>query len=199
MPKAKTEIDFSWLPKDVNPSLIKQVWQSLTAAKAQGTAHTKTRGEVSGGGRKPWRQKGTGRARAGSIRSPLWVGGGVVFGPRSKRSLKLSLPQSFKRQALAQALSIKLKANELMLVKSITFSSAKTKEALKFLTELDLAQKKVLILKAKVDPASWLAVRNLANCQILRADEVNSAQLLASQAILVEDAALPILKARTQR
>ena len=112
-----------------NPDLVHQVMTSLQANKRKGTAHAKTRAEVRGGGRKPWRQKGTGRARHGSIRSPLWRGGGATFGPTKERNYFKKINKKMKRKALLVALSQKTRDSEIMVVDELHISAPKTKEA----------------------------------------------------------------------
>jgi len=112
--KGKSAINVADLPKEIfdvpmNPNLVHQILTSQLANRRQNIAHTKTRGEVSGGGIKPWRQKGTGRARHGSIRSPLWIGGGTTFGPRNDKILSKTIPQKMKQKALFMVLSAKAK------------------------------------------------------------------------------------------
>jgi len=111
------------------PALVKQVYDAEKANKRRPWAHTKNRGEVSGGGKKPWRQKGTGRARHGSTRSPLWVGGGVSHGPRNERSYEVKINKKMKRGAFFSVLSRKLKDNEVVLMDSFLPTTAKTKES----------------------------------------------------------------------
>ena len=123
-----------------------------------GTAHTKTKGEVRGGGRKPWKQKGTGRARAGSIRSPIWRGGGITFGPRSNRNWELKMNKKAKKQALFMTLSDKVKENRFIVVDKMELSAIKTKEMLGILKDFrskikDLGKKQILVLPKKM--RSW--------------------------------------------
>lgn len=112
-----------------NADLVHQVSQSMLSNRRQGSAHTKNRGEVSGGGKKPWKQKGTGRARHGSIRSPLWVGGGVAHGPRSDKNYNRKINRGMKRQALYSTLSKKLKEGEVLFLNGIAMPEIKTKAA----------------------------------------------------------------------
>lgn len=116
--------------------LVHQVSQSMLSNKRQGSAHTKTRGEVSGGGKKPWKQKGTGRARHGSIRSPIWVGGGVAHGPRSDKNYARKVNKNMKRQALFSALSRKFREGEILFLNGIAMPEIKTKEGGKVLRSL---------------------------------------------------------------
>lgn len=129
------------LPKSVfgakwNADLVHQVVTSIMANKRSGTAHTKNRGEVSGGGKKPWAQKGTGRARHGSSRSPIWVGGGVTFGPRVDKEYSQKINKKMRTKALFSALSKKLEDNKVLFVDSLALSAMKTKDAVTVLSSL---------------------------------------------------------------
>lgn len=112
-----------------NPDIVHQVSQSMLSNRRQGSAHTKTRGEVSGGGKKPWKQKGTGRARHGSTRSPIWVGGGVAHGPRNDRNYDRKINRGLKRKALYIALSKKLKEGEILLLSNLVLPEIKARDA----------------------------------------------------------------------
>src|SRR5246127_1378600 len=147
--KTSSEKDFAQLPTfegDRGLQAVKEVIVAINANNRQGTHSTKTRGEVRGGGKKPWRQKGTGRARAGSIRSPLWRGGGVVFGPKP-RSFEQDMPKKMRRLAIKSALSTAVKEQKLHVVKDFAFiKEPKTKLVNVFIEKLALKDKKVLVL-----------------------------------------------------
>jgi large subunit ribosomal protein L4 len=128
-------------------------------ALRRGTASTKKRGEVSGGGRKPWRQKGTGRARQGSIRSPLWKGGGVVFGPKP-RSFRISIPKKVKRLSLLSSISTKLNENKLFVVNGIKYDKPSTKEAVKLLNKLNLTTSTLFVFDDR-NGEVLLSMRNI--------------------------------------
>jgi large subunit ribosomal protein L4 len=128
-------------------------------ALRRGTASTKKRGEVSGGGRKPWRQKGTGRARQGSIRSPLWKGGGVVFGPKP-RSFRISIPKKIKKLGLLSSISIKLNENKLFVVNGIKYDKPSTKEAVKLLNKLNLTTSTLFVFDDR-NGEVLLSMRNI--------------------------------------
>ncbi|MDO8619815.1 MAG: 50S ribosomal protein L4 [bacterium] len=119
-----------------NPDIVHQVSQSMLSNRRQGSAHSKNRGEVSGGGKKPWKQKGTGRARHGSSRSPIWVGGGVAHGPRNDRNYDRKINRELKKKALYIALSKKLKEGEILLLSGIVMPEIKTKDAKEVLGNL---------------------------------------------------------------
>ena len=154
------------------------------ANQRQGTHATKTKGLVSGGGKKPWKQKHTGRARAGSSRSPLWRKGGTVFGPQP-RDYALKLPRSLKRRALAVALSAKLTGGEIMVVESITVDKPKTKTMVEVLRNLGLDGKSVLIVIPGKDHNILLASRNIPRVDVERVTNLNSYQILTHDRILM--------------
>jgi large subunit ribosomal protein L4 len=158
------------------------------ASMRQGTHAVKNRSEVRGGGRKPWRQKGTGRARQGSIRSPQWVGGGVVFGP-TPRSYSYKLPKKVRRLALRSALSSKVKEESLLVLESLTMDAPKTKEVVKMLGALNVNEK-ALIVTADTDENVIRSANNLQGVKVLTVTEVNVLDLLMhDKLILTKDAA----------
>lgn len=176
----------------VNPSLLHQVVQFYTRRQRSGTASTKTRKEARGGGRKPWRQKGTGRARAGSIRSPLWRGGGVVFGPKP-RDYSFSLPKKMKRIALKGVLSNKLKDGEIVVAKKFSFSKPETKKAKEFLEKLKLTGKTTVILP-KDEENGKKSFRNIPGVKALYPSEINAYDVLNSKQLLFSQDSLEELK-----
>lgn len=141
------------------------------ATRRQGTHKVKNRSEVSGGGRKPWRQKGTGRARQGSIRSPQWRGGGIVFGP-TPRSYSYKLPKKVRRLAIKSALSTKVLDNDVVVVENLTIEAPKTKDMVQVLNALSL-NKKVLIVTADADQTIELSARNIPGVTVVDANGVN--------------------------
>ena len=143
----------------------------------QATAKTLTRHEVSGGGKKPWRQKGTGRARAGSTRSPIWVGGGNVFGPKGLQSYKLSQNKKEHDLALRSALSLKTKEG-LIVVDSISFKEGKTKEAVKLFAALKATTKVLMVVNNEIDEVTYKSVRNLDWVKLVTNDNVSVVDLL---------------------
>ena len=158
------------------------------ASLRQGTAKTKTRSEVSGGGRKPWRQKGTGRARQGSIRATQWRGGGIVFGP-TPRDYKKKMNKKESRLALLSALSYKLKGSELIAVDSLTLETPKTKDFIDMLNNLKLNGKKVLLVTSELEDNLLLASRNLQDILVLANDEINTLDIVnADYMVVTEDA-----------
>ena len=152
-------------------------------AQRQGTHATKNRSEVSGGGRKPWRQKGTGRARQGSIRAPHWYHGGVVFGPQP-RSYDKKMNKKERRLALKSALAYKALNSELIIVDSFNVESSKTKDMINILNKLD-ANNKVLMVVKELNENLILATRNLANIILLEANEINTLDIVAADKMII--------------
>lgn len=154
-----------------NESVLHDAIVMQQASQRQGTHATKGRSDVRGGGSKPWRQKGTGRARHGSIRSPIWVGGGVTFGPKP-RNYAYKLPKKQRRLALKSALSYKVKAEEIRVLSELKFEAPKTKEMIKLLSGLSV-EKKALVVTADYDNAVALSARNIPGVKFVTADGVN--------------------------
>lgn len=170
-----------------NADLVHQVVTSLLSNARRGTAHTKTRGEVSGGGKKPWKQKGTGRARHGSTRSPLWVGGGVTHGPRSDKNYARAVNSKMAAAALASVLSQKLKDNEILFVNSLSFDAPKTARAKEVLAALAKAgfprivskkQNAVLVGLGGDDTMTKKSFRNIGNLSVGEWRNLNVAEAL---------------------
>lgn len=158
------------------------------ASKRQGTHSTKTRSEVSGGGRKPWRQKGTGNARQGSIRAPHWVGGGVVFGPNANRNYTKKMNKKERRLALKSALTYKVNDKEIIAIEKFDLESNKTRDFLKFLEDLKV-NGKALIVTTELTDNNILATRNVKNVKLVLANELNTYDVLAyDKLIITEDA-----------
>ncbi len=163
------------LPEDfqgINPHNLYLYVKAYLANQRAGTAHTKTRGEVSGGGKKPFRQKGLGRARQGSIRAPQFRGGGVVHGPRNERDWSLKLNKKQKRVALKYALNEKADNSALFVVDTIKIESGKTKDALNYLKAFN--QRDYLIVVDEMDEKTFLAFRNIPNVYIITPEELNA-------------------------
>ena len=160
----------------------------------QATASTKTRSEVSGGGRKPWRQKGTGNARQGSIRATQWRGGGIVFGPNPNKNYTKKMNKKERRLALKSALAYKVIDKELIVVDELKFESSKTKEMVNLLTKFDIEVNKVLVVVSELTENVCLAARNLANVKVVAFDEVNAFDLVSADNMLIEVSALDKLE-----
>jgi len=168
------------IPEDVFNYPVKEhlVYETVVnylANQRQGTASTKTRAEVSGGGRKPWRQKGTGRARAGSNRSPLWRHGGTTFGPRP-RDYSYEIPKKARKNALKSALAAKLAENLLLVVNEINISQPKTKEAASWLKNMNIDS--ALIVDSKENNNLFLAVRNIPEVKVVEGEKLNTYDVL---------------------
>ncbi len=176
------------------PSLIQQVASGLLANQRQVLAHTKTRGEVRGGGKKPWKQKGTGRARHGSIRSPLWRGGGVIFGPRSDRNFKVKINKKMRRAALLMSLSDKVKTGSLVVLEKLELAQPKTKVFVNLLSKLPVAGRKVLLLFPEPNPTVYRSSRNLAKVRPQNLNEINLLDVLGHEVILTPVATLDRLE-----
>ena len=159
------------------------------ANSRQGTHSTKTRAEVSGGGRKPWRQKGTGNARQGSIRAVQWRKGGIAFGPKP-RDYSKKQNRKERRLALKSALTYKVRDNEIVVLESIKFETNKTKEMVNLLDKLDLAYEKVLLVVEELDENVCLASRNLGNVKVVLPEEVNTYDVINSDRMVMTEAAL---------
>ena len=167
MEGAKTgdmEVSDAIFAAEVNKSVLHQVVVNYLANQRQGTQSTKTRTEVRGGGIKPWRQKGTGRARQGSIRSPQWTHGGIALGPKP-RTYKVNLNKKVKRLAMKSALSTKVAENEMKVVSKVELEAIKTKEIVEMLTKLKAA-KKVLIVTAEADEKIYKSARNIEGVKV---------------------------------
>jgi len=173
---------------EVNESVVFDVILSQRASLRQGTHAVKNRSAVAGGGRKPWRQKGTGRARQGSIRSPQWRGGGVVFGP-TPRSYSYKLPRKVRRLALKSVYSEKVTENKLIAVEELTFDAPKTKEFAKVLSNLAI-DKKVLVILEEENDFVELSARNIPNVQVTTAKRASVLDIVSNDKLLITQAAL---------
>lgn len=168
--------------KKPNINTIYEANKAYLANQRQGTASTKTRGEVSGGGRKPWRQKGTGRARVGSIRSPLWKGGGIVFGPKP-RSFKIRLPHKVKTNALISSISQKALEKKVLIIEDIALKKAKTKIMAKLISKLSL--KKPLFILQERSPDFIKSTRNIPNIHSCLAENLCSYYVLSHNELVI--------------
>ena len=180
----------------VRKSVLHQAVVKYLASQRQGNASTKERGAVSGGGVKPWRQKGTGRARAGSIRSPLWKGGGVVFGPHP-RDFAYSLPKGLRRVALKESLNAKYHSKDLYFVSEITEKIEKTKEFAKILKALKLSGKILAILDG-CDESVCRASRNIDQFRLVRSEDVTALDILKFKRLLITKTAFDNLIKRIE-
>jgi large subunit ribosomal protein L4 len=174
--------------------LVHQSVRAEQAARRRGTAATKTRGLVSGGGAKPWRQKGTGRARAGSNRSPIWTGGGIAFGPHP-RSYTFKVNRKEQRAALRSALSLHAERASIAIVDTSAFTAPKTSQALALLESWGQPRPTLVVLSDKESPAA-LSFRNLARVAVLSVEDVGVTDLLGAASLVVAEPALAALTAR---
>ena len=174
---------------EVNDNVVRDAIQVAMSGLRQGTYKVKTRSEVSGGGRKPWRQKGTGRARQGSIRAPQWRGGGIALGP-VPRDYSLKMNRKERKLALKSALTYKARDKEIIVVDKISLDVPKTKELVKLLEGLEIADKKVLIVMNELDENIILAGRNLQNIFMMEPYELNVLDIINADYILADVAAI---------
>ncbi len=179
-----------------NPDLVHEVVVSMQSNARAGTAHTKDRSEVRGGGRKPWKQKGTGRARHGSRRSPIWAGGGIAHGPRTDKDFTKKINKKTRAKALAVTLSKKLVDGEMVFLNTLSFAEPKTAEAKVMMhalakgAEMELMRKKnnaALVVLSKRDAAVEKSFRNFGNVTVVQAKDVNPVDLLTSKYVVVAD------------
>ncbi|MDB6170943.1 MAG: rplD [Chthoniobacteraceae bacterium] len=176
---------------------VHDVVVAMRAARRSGTANTKSKADVNLSGAKPWRQKGTGRARAGYKSSPVWVGGGVVFGPKPRDYTK-KVSKSVRRLALSKALSVRIAAGDVLLVDSFTVSGPKTKQFLSAM-EAITPESKVLVIGKAFDESTYLSARNVRPTLLITSAEVNTEQLLGYRKIVVTSDALGELAERTSK
>ena len=187
----QVELPAEWFEGKVNNAVMHQVVTAQLAAARQGTHKTKTRGEVAGGGRKPWRQKGTGRARQGSIRSPQWVGGGVAHG-RTPKDWSVRVNKKVRRAALRSALTDRA-ANELItVVRDLRFAAPRTKDAVAALAALG-AHDRTLVVLADADDATARSFRNLPKVRTIVVDQLNTHDVVVSDVVVIDEAALALI------
>lgn len=183
---------------EIKPEVVHQVVTAMLSNRRNVVASTKTRAEVRGGGKKPWQQKGTGRARAGSIRSPLWRGGGITFGPRANRNFEKKLNKKMKLVGLFSVLSDKVKAEKLFVIDNLEVA-IKTRDLAKALqdlaTKLPAVGRKITLVIAPTQKNLLVSGRNLPNLRINVAPSLNILDLIASDSIIVLQDALPIIEA----
>lgn len=175
---------------EINPALVHQVVEAQQANTRFKLAHTKTKGEVRGGGKKPWRQKGTGRARAGSTRSPLWVGGGVTFGPRKEREFGKKINKKMKTKALFMTLTDKVKENSLVVLDKLALAKIKTKDLVKVLKKLPHKKASALIVLTDKDEIITKSARNLPKVKTILANSLNVFDVLKYSCLIIDKAGL---------
>ena len=186
-----SELPAEWFGAEVNVPVMHQVVTAQLAAARQGTHKTKTRAEVAGGGRKPWRQKGTGRARQGSIRSPQWVGGGVAHG-RTPKDWSVRVNKKVKRAALRSALSDRAAGGNVVVVRDLAFETPRTKDAVAALTALGV-EGKALVVLGDNHQSTVRSLRNLASVHPLVVDQLNTYDVLNSDVVVFDEGAIELI------
>lgn len=198
--KGEVELNPKIFGVEFKPDLINQAILAIRANKRALGAHVRTRAEVRGGGKKPWRQKGTGRARHGSIRSPIWTGGGITFGPSREKDYSKKINRKAKRLALFSALSKKLSDDELKIVDELKISGGKTKEMFEIIRNLygeSLKKKRkvdLLLVLARVNSDVLKAARNLVKVKLTLANSLNVEDLMVYKNVLMEERSLKVIE-----
>jgi large subunit ribosomal protein L4 len=190
---SQLELDEQIFGVSARPHLLHQAVVMQLRNRRAGTAATKSKGFVRGGGKKPWRQKGTGRARAGSIRSPIWVGGGTIFGPQP-RDYSFRMPRKARREALLSALSLKKQEGKLIVLDKLELEEAKTKLMARALAELNVQS--ALIVVSQPDERIERSARNLSKIKVLRVEGLNVYDLLRYDHLILMEGALKLLQER---
>lgn len=188
------ELDKNIFNGKYNESLLYQSLRMYRANQRRGTASTKTRGDVSGSGKKPWKQKGTGRARFGSKRNPVWRGGGIAFGPHP-RDFRYALPKKMKNAAFISSLNAKLKSGKILAVANILLDEPKTKKLSSFLERLGL-KARVLLLVKSLDLNLALASRNIKNLTLKKIEEATALDVLSNESVVLTKEAIDSLEKR---
>jgi len=189
----KVKLDAAIFAVPAKKAVLHRVVESQLANRRSVIAATKSRGDVRGGGRKPWRQKGTGRARAGSNRSPLWKGGGIIFGPTPDRNYCQRVNKKEKNKALLMALSAKAQDQELLIISGLKLEKIKTKTVAEILRSLSLADKSVLLALAKKDQVLSKSAANLPKVQVSLASNLNVYDILRHDVLLLTKESLPVI------
>ena len=185
----KIDLSDSIFAIEPNDHVIYLSVKAYLANQRQGTSKSKERGEVRGGGKKPWKQKGRGGARAGTSRSPLWVGGGTIFGPRP-RDYRQDIPKKVKRLARKSAFSYKVKDSQLLIVEDFNIEQPKTKEFSKILNALKVNGKKILLLTEANNPNVYKSGRNIPKVKVLEASKASTYDLLNNQVLILQKSAV---------
>src|SRR5438105_13672367 len=195
--KGQLEVKFPLVEGGRGTQAVHEVLVAYQAAQRMGTACTKTMGEVAGSGKKPWRQKGTGRARAGSFASPLWRGGGVVFGPKP-RDFSKKVSRKTRQLALRKALSERLRAGDVLLVDDLKLESARTKDFIGFLSALEVKGSALIVSQAN-DKNLSLASRNVSNVALATSDSLNTYDVLRPDKLVFTPSAFEQVEARLNK
>ena len=193
------KLDSALFEVETKEGLIHQAVVAQMANRRQVLAHTKDRGEVSGGGKKPWKQKGTGRARQGSIRSPLWVGGGVVFGPRNDRNFHQKINKKMKRKALLMCLSDRAKEEKIIVLDKLELENFKTKKFLEILNKLPNKEKKTLLILADNDKKIIKSAANLPYLKTIESVNINVMDVLNNEFLMLPLATLKAVQEKLKK
>lgn len=189
----EAELSESVFAIEISEHAVYETVKNHLANRRQGTQSAKTRAEVRGGGRKPWRQKGTGRARAGSNRSPLWTGGGIVFAPKP-RDYSYTIPKKTKRKAIKSALTYKFENEELIVLDELKFDEISTKNAAQIISTLAANKKKVLLAVAEKDEVIYKSFRNLSNVNVVVANLLNVYDVVNSDVLILTKDAVKLVE-----
>lgn len=191
--KGELDLDDRLFGVEVNPALVHEAVVAQTANARAAIAHTKTRAHVAGTGKKPWKQKGTGRARHGSRRSPIWSGGGITFGPSKDRNFSVKMNKKARRKALAMVLSDKVTSESLIGLEELSLTEGKTKTLQSALSKLPLSGKKTLVITVPENKMIARAAQNIENVSSLPANALNVVDLLRHQNIVITKAAAELV------
>lgn len=194
--KGTVEVSDAVFALPSNPALLHQVVVAYAANRRQSTAHTKNRAERSGSGRKPWKQKGTGNARTGSIRNPIWRGGGIVFGPRNERNFSLKTNIKMRRKAMALALSEKVRADQMIVVEDFALAEHKTKQMAQALTALEAMGKSCVVVLSEKEREIAMVTRNIPRVKSRSLATVNAYDLINHSVVVISKDAVKELEAR---
>lgn len=187
------------LPKEIfevelNDDLVHQIATSQNSNRRIVRAHTKTRADVSGGGKKPWRQKGTGRARAGSNRSPIWRGGGITFGPRKDRNFKKDINKKMRRKALFMVLSEKAKSETIVLLEDLKLEKPNTKQMVTLLQKLPSAKARGLLVLPAIEKNTILSTRNIPKVSTIQAKDLNVLDMMNSKYVIMPTSSIETIQ-----
>ena len=196
--QGELEVKFALIENGKGTQAVHDAVTAYRAAQRSGTACTKTAGEVTGTNKKPWRQKGTGRARAGSFQSPLWVGGGVVFGPKP-RDFSKKISKSTKALALRKALSERLKMGDVVVVEDLKLATPKTKDFVKVINALDLTGTTLLVSSGEENKNLSLAARNIVGVSLTTSDSLNTYDVLRPDKLVFTKSAFEKVEARLNK
>lgn len=188
---SEIELSDAVFDADINEAVLYEVVKMQLASKRRGTAATKERGDISGGGKKPWRQKGTGRARAGTTRSPLWRGGGTVFGPHP-RDYAYKVPKKVRRKALVSALTLKLRGNKVVILRDFPLEEIKTKRFREVVKRF--GWEKVLFILDKSYPILEKSSRNIKNVKMMRSEGINVYDLLNHEHVVLLEPSVKLIE-----